>query len=104
MARGEARDRLTQMPLLQRSNALYIDFEKPQMDRLMAASKPLRTVADYRNAGIAVISQCSRGEDHSHFVDLSVADQDAELDLEWRQARTCPECGAPGGGLTFKSR
>lgn len=65
--------------------------------------QPLRTLRDYREAGLIVVSYCSGGCGHSHFVDLAalIAERgpDVEVDFALKRSLTCPQCGAPGGGI-----
>ena len=65
--------------------------------------KPILTLQDHLDAGLVIRSFCSSRQGHSHIVDLEalIAERgpDIEVDYAFRQSLTCPECGAPGGGL-----
>lgn len=64
---------------------------------------PPPTLQDYLDAGLTIRSFCSGGQGHSHVLDLTalIAERgpDVEVDYVFRRSLTCPECGAPGGGL-----
>lgn len=68
--------------------------------------KPMVTVGDYVEAGIAVRSFCSSGLGHSHIVDLhrlaTVRGPDTVIDFTCKRSLICPECGAAGGGLIIE--
>ena len=65
---------------------------------------PILTVQQHLDAGIEIISHCSASPGrHKHRVDLRAAllDDNAFVDHEWKRAQICPECGAPGGGISI---
>ena len=68
--------------------------------------KPLRTLGDYAAAGVALVSHCSSDPRHWHYVDFDalIAERGSgvEVDYHFKQSLTCPECGAPGGGLQIR--
>lgn len=65
--------------------------------------KPIRTLQDYLDAGFTIQSFCSSGQGHSHAVDLDAIiakrGADVEIDYAFKRSLTCPQCGAPGGGI-----
>jgi len=64
---------------------------------------PVVRLSQFRDGGYVLISHCSSGGGHQHTLDYeALIDQygDAEVDYEFKVAMTCPDCGAPGGGLT----
>jgi hypothetical protein len=68
--------------------------------------KAIRTLQEFLDAGIVIRSFCSSGKGHSHFVDLAalIAERgpDVEVDYGFKRSLTCPECGAPGGGIEVR--
>lgn len=70
--------------------------------------KPIRTLQDYLDGGFVIRSFCSSGHGHSHVVDLkaliSERGPDVEVDYAFKRSLTCPECGAPGGGIEVSER
>jgi hypothetical protein len=71
---------------------------------LHASTAALTTLQQYVDADVQVISHCSTQPAHSHAVDLkaSISSGANVPDHAWKKAQTCPECGAPGGGLTLR--
>lgn len=65
--------------------------------------KPIQTLQDHLDTGMSIRSYCSSGKGHSHVADLKalVAERgpEVEIDYAFKRSLTCPECGAPGGGL-----
>lgn len=65
--------------------------------------KPILTLQDHLDAGLTVRSFCSRGQGHSHVLDLealiAARGPNVEIDYAFKRSLICPECGAPGGGL-----
>lgn len=63
----------------------------------------IRTLQDHLDAGLTIRSFCSSGQGHSHTIDLRALIKgrgaDTEVDYAFKQSLTCPNCGAPGGGL-----
>lgn len=70
--------------------------------------KALRTLQDHVDAGLMIRSFCSSGQGHSHVVDLGALiverGPNVEIDYAFKRSLTCPECGAPGGGLELRER
>jgi hypothetical protein len=71
-------------------------------------AKVIRTLVDYRDAGIQLISHCGAGCGRSHLLDLAELIREhgpeAEPDYAFRRSLTCPTCGGPGGGLEVRPR
>ena len=66
---------------------------------------PIVRLSQFRDGGYTLISHCSTGRDHQHVLvyDTLIARMgDVEVDYYFKRAMTCPECGAPGGGMTVK--
>lgn len=65
--------------------------------------RPIRTLQDFLDGGYVIRSFCSSGQGHSHVVDLealiSKRGPDVEVDYAFKRSLTCPECGAPSGGI-----
>lgn len=68
-------------------------------------AKVIRTLRDHLNAGLTIRSFCSREQGHSHVLNLEAVIEergpDVEIDYDFKRSLTCPECGAPGGGLAI---
>ncbi len=68
----------------------------------------IRTLQDYLDAGFAIQSFCSGGQGHSHLVNLEAMiakrGPDVEVDYDFKLSLTCPECGAPGGGIEVRNQ
>lgn len=66
----------------------------------------IHTLQDHLDAGFTIRSFCSSGQGHSHVVDLEALinqrGPDVEIDYALKRSLTCPECGAPGGGLMIE--
>lgn len=66
-------------------------------------AKIIRTLRDHLDAGLTIRSFCSRGQGHSHVLDLDAVIEergpDVEIDYDFKRSLICPECGASGGGL-----
>lgn len=65
--------------------------------------EPVVRLSQFRDGGYVLISHCSSGAGHQHTLDyetLIAQHGDAEVDYAFKVAMTCPECGAPGGGIT----
>lgn len=68
-------------------------------------SEPITRLSQFRDHGCVLISHCSLRSSHEHVIDLDSAIEkfgDVETDYDFRTSVTCPECGAPGGGLTIR--
>lgn len=71
--------------------------------------KPVRalsTLQEYLEAGVVVVSHCSACPgSHQHVVDLVSAIErgEDEPDYAWKVSQRCPECCAPGGGISLQS-
>lgn len=66
---------------------------------------PIRTLGDYAKAGFELRSHCSSGLGHSHIIDLEKEiglRGDVAVNFALKTSLTCPECGAPGGGLEIR--
>jgi hypothetical protein len=64
----------------------------------------VRRLSEFRAAGYRLVSHCSSGAGHLHPLDYErlIAELgDVEVDYQFKRSRTCPECGAPGGGLAI---
>ena len=70
--------------------------------------KPIQKVvrlSQFRDGGYVLISHCSADAGHQHTLDydaLIAQYGDAEVDYAFKVVITCPECGAPGGGMTVR--
>lgn len=67
--------------------------------------QPITRLTQFRDGGFVLISHCSSGLGHQHVIayDTVIAEfGDAEVDYFFKQAMTCPECGAAGGGMTIR--
>jgi len=65
---------------------------------------PILTVQQHLDAGIEITSHCSAFPGtRQHAVDLQAAllVYNADVDYEWKRSQICPECGAPGGGISL---
>lgn len=65
---------------------------------------PVRRLSEFRASGYRLVSHCSSGAGHHHQLeyDAVIAELgDVEVDYQFKRSRVCPECGAPGGGLTI---
>ena len=66
---------------------------------------PVRRLSEFQRAGYRLVSHCSAGTGHKHELDLEALIAglgDVEIDYQFKRSRTCPECGAPGGGLSIR--
>jgi hypothetical protein len=63
---------------------------------------PIRTLGEYRVAGVVLISHCSAGG-HQHRIDMDELIMEhgssREIDHALKTGLRCPVCGAPGGGV-----
>lgn len=67
--------------------------------------QPLSRLSQFRDGGYVLISHCSSGLGHQHVIihgTVIAKHGDAEVDHFFKQAMTCPECGAAGGGMTIR--
>lgn len=67
--------------------------------------QPIVHLSQYRDGGYVLISHCSSGAGHHHVVVYdTIIDKfgDAKVDYAFKVAMTCPECSAPGGGMTMR--
>jgi hypothetical protein len=65
--------------------------------------QPIVRLSHFRDAGYVLVSHCSSGTARQHTLDydaLITERWDLDVDYAFKVAMTCPECGAPGGGMT----
>jgi hypothetical protein len=79
----------------------YLDVRVPDFPR--KPIEPVVRLSQFRDGGYVLISHCSSGIGHQHTLDydaLIAQHGDAEVDYAFKVGMTCPDCGAPGGGMT----
>lgn len=67
-------------------------------------AKSIRRLSEFQARGYRLVSHCSSGAGHQHELDYEALIGelgDVEIDYQFKRSRTCPQCGAPGGGLTI---
>jgi hypothetical protein len=70
------------------------------------ATAPISRLTQFRDGGYLLVSHCSADADHQHVIvydTVIAAWGDAEVDYAFKVAMCCPECGAPGGGMSILS-
>lgn len=63
--------------------------------------EPIVRLTQFRNDGYTLISHCSSGRGHEPVLvygNLIAQMGDVEVDYNFKQAISCPECGAPAAG------
>jgi hypothetical protein len=67
--------------------------------------RPVVTIEQHIRAGMELTSFCSTGE-HRHILNLEALasryDAGRAIDYQFKVEQICPECGAPGGGLSVR--
>lgn len=67
--------------------------------------RPVVTIEQHIRAGMELTSFCSTGE-HRHIVDLEALASrygaTRVIDYQFKVEQICPQCGAPGGGLSVR--
>jgi hypothetical protein len=69
-------------------------------------TRPINTLAQFWDGGYVLTSHCSLDASHEHVIDYDETIArfgDVALDHSLRTALTCPQCGAPGGGIAIRS-
>lgn len=61
-------------------------------------------LSQFKAAGCVLVSHCSVSLAHKHEIDYDaaiLAHGDVEVDYSFKTEQRCPECNAPGGGITI---